>query len=245
MAPEQLRGERADARADLFSLGVVLYELFTGRRPFAGRTPAEVASAILRDAAPPMARKESSTDFEEIVRRCLEKDPALRFQTASEVSRELHRVRSELESRAVSRGRSPSTSAPSIAVLPFTNMSADPENEYFSDGLSEELMNALVKNPALRVTGRTSAFAFKGKNEDLRGIGQKLGVATVLEGSVRKSGDRIRITAQLIDATTGSHIWAERYERDVADIFVIQDEITDSIMTGVATTPARTILPFG
>ena len=133
----------------------------------------------------------------------------------------------------------------SIAVLPFVNMSSDPEQEYFSDGLSEEILNLLAKIPDLKVIGRTSSFAFKGQNQDLRGIGQALGVNTVLEGSVRKSGDRVRITAQLIDVQDGAHIWSESYDRTLNDIFAVQDNVAASIIdalqihVGVAPTRGR------
>ncbi|MCZ6826518.1 MAG: hypothetical protein O7D88_03325, partial [Gammaproteobacteria bacterium] len=135
------------------------------------------------------------------------------------------------------------TERQSIAVLPFVNMSPDPDQEYFSDGLSEEILNLLAKTPELKVIGRTSSFAFKGKNEDLRVIGEALGVKTVLEGSVRKSGDRVRITAQLIDIADGSHIWSETYERTMTDIFAVQDDVAaaiiDALQMHVATVPTR------
>jgi TolB-like protein len=118
----------------------------------------------------------------------------------------------------------------SIAVLPFVNMSNDPDQEYFSDGLSEELLNLLSKIPELKVIGRTSSFSFKGKNEDLRVIGDKLGVAHILEGSVQKEGNKIRVTAQLIKAADGSHLWSERYERDLKGIFELQDEIAGAVV---------------
>ena len=131
----------------------------------------------------------------------------------------------------------------SIAVLPFVNMSSDPEQEHFSDGLSEEILNLLAKVPELKVIGRTSSFAFKGKNEDLRVIGQTLGVTTVLEGSVRKSGDRVRVTAQLIDVSDGSHLWSETYDRTMTDIFAIQDDVAaaiiDALQIHVGTKPTR------
>ncbi len=131
----------------------------------------------------------------------------------------------------------------SIAVLPFVNMSDDPGNEYFSDGLSEEILNLLAKFPELKVIGRTSSFAFKGKNEDLRDIGQKLGVKTVLEGSVRKSGERVRITAQLVDVSDGAHIWSETYDRTLTDIFAVQDDVSaaiiDALQIHVGTNPTR------
>ncbi len=116
-----------------------------------------------------------------------------------------------------------------LAVLPFVNMSADPENEYFSDGITEELLNALTKVDGLQVTSRTSAFAFKGKNTDIREIGIQLNVDRILEGSVRKAGNRVRITAQLINAADGYHIWSENYDRDLTDIFEVQDEISNII----------------
>ena len=131
----------------------------------------------------------------------------------------------------------------SIAVLPFVNMSSDPEQEFFSDGLSEEILNLLAKIPSLKVIGRTSSFAFKGKNQDLRGIGQALGVNTVLEGSVRKSGDRVRITAQLIDVLDGAHIWSESYDRTLTDIFAVQDDVAaaiiDALQIHVGAAPTR------
>jgi eukaryotic-like serine/threonine-protein kinase len=230
MAPEQLRGEPVDARTDLFALGVLLYELAAGRRPFEGATPATVMSAILRDVPRPLTgvRPDLPSSLEGIVSRCLEKSPADRYQTASEVRAALLQVR-----RTAEKGSSGEKEIPSIAVLPFANMSADAENEFFSDGLTEELLNVLTKIPALKVTGRTSSFAFKGKQEDLRQIGQKLGVATLLEGSVRKAGNRVRITAQLVKASDGFHLWSETYDRVLDDIFAVQDDIARAVSTAL------------
>ena len=227
MAPEQLRGEPVDARTDLFALGVILYELAIGRRPFAGSTIADVGSSILRDQPQSLQslRGDLPRELAPIIERCLEKDPRRRFQTAVEVRRELERIQEKLQgSRSAAAAGSPS-----IAVLPFVNMSRDEDNEYFSDGLSEELLNVLTKIPELKVTGRTSSFAFKGKQEDLREIGQKLGVATLLEGSVRKAGNRVRITAQLVKVSDGFHLWSETYDRVLDDIFAVQDDIARSV----------------
>ena len=234
MAPEQIRGEAVDARTDLFAFGIILYELASGRRPFAGQTLADVGSAILRDTPEPLAahRGDLPRDLGRIVARCLEKDPRSRFQTALDVLNELSRMKRTLESV----GAESAKETPSIAVLPFVNMSRDEENEYFSDGLSEELLNVLAKIPELKVTGRTSSFAFKGKREDLRDIGKKLGVGTLLEGSVRKAGNRVRITAQLIKVADGFHLWSETYDRVLDDIFAVQDDIAQSVSSALHVT---------
>jgi TolB-like protein/Tfp pilus assembly protein PilF len=156
-----------------------------------------------------------------ILARCLRKSPAERFQLITQVKEALL--------TAANGVSSPVERVPSIAVLPFANMSGDKEQEYFSDGLAEEIINALVKVPGLKVIARTSAFAFKGQNIDIRKIGETLGVANILEGSVRRSGNRIRVTAQLITTTDGTHLWSERYDREMADVFAVQDEISAAI----------------
>ncbi|HKO21515.1 MAG TPA: protein kinase [Candidatus Eisenbacteria bacterium] len=227
MAPEQLRGEPVDVRTDLFALGVILYELAAGHRPFAGSTMVDVGTAILRDEPKPLQgiRSDLPRELAPIVARCLEKDPRPRYQTATELRRDLGLIQDKLQAAPPAAG----AGSPSIAVLPFVNMSRDEENEYFSDGLSEELLNVLAKIPELKVTGRTSSFAFKGKQEDLREIGQKLGVATLLEGSVRKAGNRVRITAQLVKVSDGFHLWSETYDRILDDIFAVQDDIARSV----------------
>jgi len=231
MAPEQIRGEAVDARTDLFAFGVLVHELLAGRRPFEGATLADMFSSILRDAPPPLASAPPA--LAGIVTRCLAKAAADRFASARELHDALRAVELAPERVALSP---PAKPAPSIAVLPFSNLSADPENEYFSDGLAEELLNALAKVPELKVTGRTSSFAFKGRSEDLRAIGHKLGVATLLEGSVRKAGNRVRITAQLIKADDGFHLWSETYDRVLDDVFAVQDEITGSVMSALHVT---------
>jgi eukaryotic-like serine/threonine-protein kinase len=215
MAPEQAEGKPLDVRSDVFSFGALLYELLSGSRAFGGTTTVQVLNAVLRSDPPALTGMPA---LDRIVRRCLQKEPARRFQTIADVRTALEQI-----------GSSPAEAPPSIAVLPFTNMSADPENEYFSDGLAEEIINALTHMPGLKVIARTSAFAFKGKHEDVRRIADTLGVAHLLEGSVRKSGNRIRVTAQLIAAADGSHLWSERYDRELADIFAIQDDISQAI----------------
>jgi len=227
MSPEQAAGKNVDARSDLFSLGVVLYELVTGRLPFEGENAAAILHRITTAEPEPPSRHKPDVpvDLEQIISRCLAKDPAERYQSATDLAADLRRA-----GRAMAAAASKSeTAPPSIAVLPFANMSADPENEYFADGLTEELLNVLAQNARLKVTGRTSSFAFKGKQEDLRGIGRKLGVATLLEGSVRKAGNRVRITAQLVNAEDGFHLWSKAYDRVLEDIFAIQDEIAAAV----------------
>jgi serine/threonine-protein kinase len=228
MSPEQAEGKPLDARSDVFSLGAVLYEVCSGRRAFGGQNTAQVVSAVLRDDPPPLG----SSPLARIVTRCLEKEVSRRYQTMAE-------VRAALED--VARAR-PSQEA-SIAVLPFENLSADRENEYFSDGLSEEIINALTRIPGLKVIARTSAFAFKGKHDDIRRIAESLGVTTVLEGSVRKAGTRIRVAAQLITAADGSHLWSERYDRELADVFAVQDEIAAAITGALQVTLAGASAP--
>ena len=217
MSPEQAEGGSLDHRSDIFSFGAVLYELLTGNRAFGGATALQALKAVTSDEPPPF---EAPVSVERIVRRCLRKRPADRFQTMAEVSAALEGCASA-DPTPVARA--------SIAVLAFANMSADPEAEYFSDGLAEEIINALAQVPALKVIARTSAFAYKGRNEDVRRIGDTLGVAHVLEGSVRRAGNRIRVTAQLIAASDGSHLWSERYDREMADVFAIQDDIAQAI----------------
>ncbi len=236
MAPEQIRGQAVDARTDLFALGIILYELATGRRPFGGATPADVSSAILRDAPAPIAavRAELPGDLVRIVNRCLEKQPRDRFQTALEVDNELRRLR-----RVIERGEPvepASYGAASIAVLPFVNRSRDDDDEYFSDGLADELLNMLSKIKGLRVVARTSSFYFKGKDVPLSEIGSLLNVDTVLDGSVRKSGSRVRISVQLVRVSDSSHLWSETYNRTLDDIFEVQDDIAQSVVKELRTT---------
>jgi len=246
MSPEQVRGEATDHRTDVFSFGAVLYELVFGSPPFRAETEVESMAAILRDDPPALARRGATpAPLAGIIARCLEKRPEERFQSASDLAFVLgmfeetgaaeaseERETSATPSRrsaVAARATTSDSSRASIAVLPFRNMSADPENEYFSDGITEEIINALSRIEALRVASRTSAFAFKGKDQDVRGIGTELGVRTVLEGSVRRSGSRLRVTAELVSVADGYHLWSERYDREMQDVFEIQDEIALAI----------------
>jgi serine/threonine-protein kinase len=217
MSPEQAEGRPLDARSDIFSFGAVLYEMLAGSRAFAGTTTVQVLNAVLRSDPPPL---EGAPALDRVARRCLQKDPAHRFQTIADVKAALEQILTKPVA---------TETPPSIAVLPFADMSAGKDHEWFSDGLSEEIINALAQIPELKVIARTSAFAFRGQQQDIRRIAEILGVTTVLEGSVRKAGNRIRITAQLIAADDGRHLWSDRFDRDLEDVFAVQDEIARAI----------------
>jgi len=223
MSPEQATGSgQLDGRSDIYSLGCVVYEMLTGSVPFTGLTAQAVMARHSIDIAPPIrsVRPTVPDALERAVLTALAKVPADRFATAAQFA-------GALAARAEPTAEG--AEGQSIAVLPFTNLSGDSEFEYFSDGIAEEIINALTQLPGLLVAARTSSFAFRGPATDLAEVGSKLKVATVLEGSVRKAGNRLRISAQLVKVADGYHLWSERYDREMTDVFAIQDEIAKAI----------------
>jgi TolB-like protein/Tfp pilus assembly protein PilF len=239
MAPEQVRGLEADHRADLFACGAIIYEMLTGRRAFQRDSPADTISAILTDPASGLDPGPGTPPaLASAVRRCLEKDPAHRFQSARDLWRALAAV-SEIGQGAA--GETSRAQPASIAVLPFVSVTADPDSQYFGDGLAEDLVNALARLSGLRVASRTSSFRYRGSEVDVRHIGRELGVGAILEGSVRRARQRLRVTAQLTSTDDGYHIWSERYDRDLADVFDVQDQIVASIVGALAPTLAGAV----
>ena len=225
MSPEQARGEPLDERSDIFSLGLVIFEMATGRRPFAGPTDVAALAALLERPAPAIG--EPFGDLDGVLARALAKHPQTRYSRADELLYDLKSLKAGSGStmtRPVAR-----PAGPSVAVLPFVNMTADPDQEYFCDGMAEELISALSRIKGLAVAARTSSFQFKGQALDIRQIGERLRVQTVLEGSVRKLGNRLRIGAQLVNTSDGYQLWSERYDRTLDDVFAIQDDIASSI----------------
>jgi non-specific serine/threonine protein kinase len=273
MSPEQASGKDVDRRTDIWSLGVVLYEMLTGLPPFRGEYEQALIYQIMNDAPEPITSLRTGVpmELERIVSKCLEKNRDERYQAAADLIADLRRLQRTLSAGTGAAQRStaaagrptrrlrwwywavplmavaivaaivffkvPRRATPpeekSIAVLPFVDMSPERDQEYFCDGMTEELINRLSRIQGLRVPARTSAFMFKGKTDDIRDIGSKLNVQAVLEGSVRKAGNELRITAQLINVADGYHVWSERYDRELKDVFVIQDEISTAIVNAL------------
>jgi len=240
MSPEQARARELDARSDIFSFGTVLYEMATGALPFRGESTAVIFEAILSRAPVPVGRlnPDLPSKLGEIIEKALEKDPGLRCQTAAELRADLKRLGRDIESsrrpaaEKSSSGSGAHASAArqkSVAVLYFENQSGAKEDEYFRDGITEDIVTELLKIKQLEIFPRSEMLAFRDKQVTALQAGQQLGAAYVLEGSIRRAGNRVRITAQLVEASTRKSVWAERYDRQMEDVFAIQEEIARSI----------------
>jgi adenylate cyclase len=236
VSPEQAAGEtQLDGRSDQYSLGCVLYEMLSGERPFNGATAQAVLSKRFTETPKPIRqlRRGVPENVERALSKAMSTEVSSRYKTAAMFAQALSSTNLETPTDTQTMPQPTVSAAKSVAVLPFANMSADAENEYFTDGMAEEIINALTKIQSLRVASRTSSFAFKGKNEDIGDIGRKLKVSTVLEGSVRKMGNKLRITAQLVNVADGYHLWSERYDREMEDVFAIQDDISQAIVVAL------------
>jgi non-specific serine/threonine protein kinase len=246
MSPEQARGEDLDQRTDIFSFGTVLYEMATGKPAFSGGTLAIITDGILHNQAvpPSQVNAELPPEFDQIISKALEKDPDLRYQSAVELRTDLKRLKRDLESgRRSAAGKSNQSASDSnaalaaaererdksVAILYFENVSGSKEDEYFRDGITEDIITEISKIHQLRVFSRSEMLAFRDKPISAPQVGQQLGAAYVLEGSIRRSGNRVRISAQLVETASRRSIWAERHDRQMEDIFAIQDEIARSI----------------
>jgi len=238
MSPEQASADdEIDGRSDIYSLGCVVYEMLAGRPPFAGTTPRQTMARHVVEPPPALRtlRPDAPPALEQALARALAKSPDERFATAGDFARALETTAPLATVPLAAVAPAPSDRH-AIGVLPFVNASPDPDTEYFADGMTDELIDALTKVEGLHVASRTSVFAFKGKQTDVRTLGALLGVAVILEGTVRKSGARLRITSRLTDVRDGRHLWSQRYDRDLHDVFAVQDEISQTIVTTLRAT---------
>jgi serine/threonine protein kinase len=229
VSPEQAEGRSVDSRSDIFSFGLVLYEMLVGRHPFVAESVISTLSGILNRRPQPLP-SEIPHDVQQIVYRCLQKNPDQRFQTMKDVKIALERYLDQSSSIAASN----QDSKHGIAVLPFVNLNRDPEGEFFSDGLTEELIATLSQSEGLRVISQTSISRFKNIAEDVWDLGGSLGVTAIVEGSVRRVDKRWRIAARLIDVVRGHNLWSQQFDRDVADILAIQEELAKGIVQALS-----------
>jgi len=229
MSPEQAKGDKIDSRSDIFSTGVILYRLLTGHLPFIANYEAAILYAIVYQDPPPIT--DLSPELQKIVNTALEKNPQNRYQSIEEMLSDLTMLDSEKQTSKLSETSLTHPELPSIAILPFSDLSPQKDQEYFCEGMADEIINGLTKIDGLRVVSRTSVIQFKNQDIDIHKIGQMLNVDTVLEGSVRREENRLRITVQLVNVKDGYYLWSEKYDRDMIDlfVFVIQDEISRSI----------------
>ncbi|GGG93222.1 protein kinase domain-containing protein [Silvibacterium dinghuense] len=240
MSPEQIEGH-SDHRSDLWAIGVLFYEMLTGRRPFLG-LPSQAVEGILHSGYTPASevRPGIPDGLDHVIARALAKKPTDRYQRAEEMLAHLHALRHGLASSPAMPDKTGNEArSMTIAVLPFSNVGGGEEAEYFSDGLTDELIHLLSQLKGLRVVSHTSAFEFKGKAQDIRAIAERLNVNTILEGSVRQFGERLRVTVQLTDAIHGYHLWSQKYDHELKDIFAIQEDIARSVAAKFEMKPTR------